>query len=421
MRLTHKDQKMTIAVIGAGNRAGEYLKAMEKYYQEMYEVVAVFEPKQVVREYYQKKYNLKEEQLFEGLKDFMKLDRLADVAIIATPDGLHYEVAIQAIEKGYDVILEKPIAMTLEQTIEIGEVGRRHPDQLVAVCHVLRHSPFMVKLKEIIDSKELGEIVDIQHNENIGYYHFAHSYVRGNWRNTDVAAPIIVAKSCHDMDIMLSFLNDKHCVRISSMGALSFFNHEHYKEGMAPRCSDCSVEKDCPFSALKIYSSGKIRSVVFDQTTSAKFLKELEVSPYGRCVFNSDNNVPDHQVTILEFEGGVHATFNMSAFSNKIHRSLKIMCQYGEIRATEIEQIIEVWKFGEEPKIVKVEQLGGGHGGADEGFIKGFMETYLKGKKFNSPLEMSIESHVMAFAAEASRQAKGESINISKFHKEHMK
>ena len=184
-------------------KAGEYLKAMEKYYQEMYEVVAVFEPKQVVREYYQKKYNLKEEQLFEGLKDFMKLDRLADVAIIATPDGSYtMKLRFKRLKKGYDVILEKPIAMTLEQTIEIGEVGRRHPDQLVAVCHVLRHSPFMVKLKEIIDSKELGEIVDIQHNENIGYYHFAHSYVHGNWRNTDVAAPIVVAKSCHDMDIM---------------------------------------------------------------------------------------------------------------------------------------------------------------------------------------------------------------------------
>ena len=419
MRQTDKQKRITIAVIGAGNRAGEYLKAMEKQYPNMYDVVAVCDPKLNNRKQYQIKYQLSDHQLYADYKLLFDQERLADVAIIATPDSEHFEPAIAAIKKGYDLILEKPISMTLEETIQLGEIAKAHPDQLVAVCHVMRHSTFMKKIKEIVDSKELGDIVDIQHNENIGYYHFAHSYVRGNWRNTNVAAPIIVAKSCHDMDILLYFLEDKHCKRISSMGELSFFNHEHYKEGMAPRCSDCSVEKECPFSALKIYSSGKIRSVVFDQSASDRFLSELNESPYGRCVFNSDNNVPDHQVTILEFEGGVHASFNMSGFTNKIHRSLKIMCQYGEIRATEIGRIIEVWKFGEEPYTIIPDTFEGGHGGADQAFINDFMETYLYDKPFNSELSMSIESHVMAFAAEASRQQKGEPIDVQAFGDSH--
>jgi len=286
---------------------------------------------------------------------------------------------------------------------------------------VLRHSLFFKKLKEIVDSKVLGNVVDIQHNENVGYFHFAHSYVRGNWRNTDIAAPFVVAKSCHDMDMMLYLLGNKHCQQLSSMGNLTFFNHDHYDpKVMAPRCSDCQIENQCPYSALQIYHSGKIRSVVFDNSSMENLKKDLSTSNYGRCVFACDNNVPDHQVTILEFEGGVHATFNLSAFTNKIHRSIKIMCEYGEIRGLETTKEIEITRFGsEEKEIIKTETLNGGHGGADTSFVKGFMDTYLYKKPFNSTLSMSIESHVMAFAAETSRLNGGEVVNINQYYQSH--
>jgi hypothetical protein len=418
MRLTRPQDKVSIVVIGAGNRSGEYLKAMEKYYHGKYEVVGVFDPNPDTRHTYKERYNLKENQLFEHYEKLNDFERLADVAIIGTPDNLHYGPAMIALEKGYDIILEKPISMTLEETIQIGELGKKHPNQIVAVCHVMRHSPWVRKIKEIVDSKVLGEIIDIQHNENIGYFHFAHSYVRGNWRNTDVAAPIIVAKSCHDMDLLLYLLNEKSCKRVASMGSLSFFNHDHYKEGMAPKCVNCSVEKDCPFSALKIYGEKKIKSIQFDTETKDLLREELEHSPYGRCVFLSDNNVPDHQVTILEFDGGVHATFNMSAFTNKIHRSIKIMCQYGEIRATEIGRVIEVTKFGEEPVTIIPDTFGGHHGGADEGFVQNFMKSYLENIPFDSTLDRSIQSHVMAFAAEASRLQDGMPIILDTYYQE---
>ncbi len=418
MRLTKQDEKITISIIGAGSRAGGYINALETYYSDKFTVVAIAEPKKNLQDYYRNKYNIKEEMIFDSYEDFVKMPRLSDVVIIATLDDMHYLPCIEAIKKGYDIILEKPISMSLPEIVEIGKLGEKHPDQLIAVCHVLRHSPFFRKLKEIIDAKTLGNVVDIQHNENIGYYHFAHSYVRGNWRNTDVAAPLVVAKSCHDMDILLYLLGDKHCKKLSSMGRLTFFNKNNYDEKlMAPRCAECQIEEKCPYSALKIYSSGKIRSVVFDNTSMDNLIKDLRTSNYGRCVFACDNNVADHQVSILEFEGGIHATFNISAFTDKIHRSLKIMCEYGEIRAIETTKEIEITRFGQENKeVIKVENLGGGHGGADIGFVMNFMDTYLYGKPFDSLLSMSIESHVMAFAAEESRINNGMVIDINEFH-----
>jgi hypothetical protein len=419
MRLTKPHEKITISVVGAGSRAGAYLNALERYYPGQFRVVAVAEPRKTQQELYREKYQIPEEMIFDGYEEFNKQPRLSDVVLIATLDDAHFQPTMAAIEKGYDMILEKPIAITLPEILAISKAGEEHPDQLIAICHVLRHSPFFRKIKEIIDHKYLGNVIDIQHNENVGYFHFAHSYVRGNWRNTEIAAPFVVAKSCHDFDILLYLLRDKHCRKVASMGSLTFFNHRHYDEKvMAPRCADCRIEDQCPYSALKIYGSKKIRSVVFDDSSVEALKRDLEKSNYGRCVFNCDNNVPDHQVTILEFDDGVHATFNLSAFTDRIHRSLKVMCEYGEIRAIETKKEIEITHFGRtEKEIIQIDPLEGGHGGADTGFIKSFMDTYLYGKKFDSTLAMSIESHVMAFAAEESRLRGGEMLDLNEYLK----
>ena len=418
MRMTNPQDLITVSIVGAGSRAGAYINALEANYHGKFKVVAIAEPRTERQKYFQEKYLIPNHLIFGGYEEFIKQPRLSDIVIIATLDDMHYVPVMDAIQKGYDIILEKPIAMSVEETVEIGEFGAMHSNQLIAVCHVLRHSPFFRKIKEIIDSKVLGNVIDIQHNENVGYYHFAHSYVRGNWRNTQISAPFIVAKSCHDLDILLYLLGDKHCKRIASMGSLTFFNQKNYRpDVMAPRCADCSIEKDCPYSALKIYSSGKIRSVVFDTSTEETLKKELQTSHYGRCVFACDNDVADHQVTIIEFEGGIHATFNLSAFTDKIHRSIKVMCEYGEIRGIETTKEIEITHFGtNEKRIITPQMLAGGHGGADTGFIINFMETYLNNKPFDSTLSMSIESHVMAYAAEESRLQNGKMIDVAKYH-----
>lgn len=418
MRMTNPQDLITISIVGAGSRAGAYINALEANYHGKFTVVAIAEPRLERQQYFKEKYNIPSNMIFGGYEEFIKMPRLSDVVIIATLDDMHYVPVMDAIKKGYDIILEKPISMSLEETVEIGEYGAKHPNQLIAVCHVLRHSPFFRKIKEIIDSKILGNVINIQHNENVGYYHFAHSYVRGNWRNTKISAPLIVAKSCHDLDILLYLLKDKQSKRIASFGSLTFFNHHNYQEDvMAPRCSDCKIEKTCPYSALQIYKSGKIRSVVFDQSSEEALIKDLSNSNYGRCVFACDNDVADHQVTIIEFDEGVHATFNLSAFTDKIHRSIKIMCEYGEIRGIETTKEIEITHFGKSEKtLITAQNLAGGHGGADTGFIKNFMDSYLNNTPFDSTLSMSIESHVMAFAAESSRLQNGQMIDIEKYH-----
>ncbi|MGI6714462.1 MAG: Gfo/Idh/MocA family protein [Bacilli bacterium] len=407
MRITKKDQPITIVVVGAGHRSDQYLEAINKFYPGKTKVVAIFEPNPRRIELFKQKYQV-EKVYPEGYTAFLEINkRIADIVIIGTNDDMHYLPAKHALLLGYDILLEKPICQQLDQVLELKDLQK--PNQFVAVCHVLRHSPFFVKIKEIIDSKVIGNIVNIQHNENIGFFHFAHSYVRGNWRNHEVAAPLIIAKSCHDLDILL-FLTGKRCVRLSSFGALSFFKHENYDEKtMAKLCPDCPRQNTCPYSAMRIYGAGAFDWFDLPHHTPELLAQALRQSPYGRCVFASDNDVVDHQVTIIEFTDGVTATFNLSAFTSHITRTLKIMGEYGEIRANSDFREIEVKVFGEPDRIVKVEtDFVGGHDGADEAMMTNFMEAYLNDRPFATTLKESIESHVMGFKAEESRLNNGE-------------
>ncbi len=395
---------VTLSIVGLGGRANAYLNALEEYYSGKYRLVAVAEPDLEKQKMVKDKYNIPTENIFADDIEFMKKDRLSDVVMITTQDKLHFREFAGLLAKGYDIILEKPIATTIEEVIKMKELASKYPNQLIAVCHVLRHSPLFTKIKEIIDTNELGKIITIQHNENIGYYHYVHSYVRGPWRNSEESSPLILAKSCHDLDILL-YLTNSHAKKIASFGTLTEFKKENFdEEKMADYCIDCKVEKECPFSALKIYSSQKIKSVVFDLSSVDKIRKYLGASQYGRCVYRCDNNVVDHQSTIIEFDGGITATFNISAFTSKINRTIKIMCQYGEIRACEKPYLIEVTNFKtEQTKQYEIETTATGHGGSDKKFIINFMEAYLNNGKFNSTLLSAVESHIMAFLAEKSR------------------
>lgn len=426
MRMSKPNEKITISIIGAGERTDCYLAALNKFYSNNFEIVAVADPDVKKREFYKEKYGVKDCYLFDGYESFIKnKERLSDIAIVATLDDMHYEPAIHVIEKDYDVILEKPIGFTIEETVAIGECAKKHPNSLVAVCHVLRYTPFFKTIKNILNRKDLGNIIDIQHNENVGYFHYAHSYVRGNWRNYDVASPFIVAKCCHDMDILLYLLGgDKRCLNISSMGTLSYFTSKNYNPNtMAKRCIDCPSEQTCPFSCIRIYKVPMIATIPLDCSSPEAIQKTFSTSPYGRCVFQCDNNVADHQVAIMNFEGGITASFNVSAFTKHTTRTIKIMCEHGEIRGDGYTNTIYVYKWINSEKDVEVikipeEELSGGHDGGDEGFIKNFMQTYLFNEPFDSKIGVSIESHVMAFAAEQSRINNGQSIDLSQYWEE---
>ena len=412
-----KQGRVTFSVVGLGGRASAYLSALQELYPNEHQVVAVADPDPAKQARARNDYGLQDNQIFDTDLDLMEQPRLSDVAIVATQDKLHLRDIRGLLAKGYDLILEKPVATTLEELQEIAAVSKSFPDQMVAVCHVLRHTVFFGEIRRILESGRFGPVVSIQHNENIGYYHFAHSYVRGPWNNSETSGPLTLTKSCHDMDILLYLLENTHCQQISSYGALSIFNRDHYDPAtMAPMCVDCPQNESCAFSAPKLYSSGKIKSVVFDLSSVDKVRENLGTSPYGRCVYHCDNNVGDHQSTAIQFDNGVTATFSLSAFSAKVNRSLKIMCQFGEIRAIEKPYLIETTDFRtDETTVTELDIHDRGHGGGDKAFVKDFMESYLHGVPFNSTLEHAIESHAMALLAEESRKDNGNAKSVSQW------
>ncbi len=403
------DGPITFSVIGLGGRGSVYLNALEESFKGNYTLAAIAEPAKLKQVWIKEKYNLPENRIFDTDEAFLEQERISDVVIVSTQDKLHKSEVIKLLDKGYDIILEKPISTNLDDVVEIYGHAKKHPRQIVVVCHVLRYTLFFNTIKNIIESREIGDVMTIAHNENIGYYHFAHSYVRGSWNNSAVSAPLIVTKSCHDMDILLYLLGGKHAKRVSSFGELSYFNKKNFDgDKMADYCVDCKVENDCPYSAMKIYRGNKIKSVVFDLSDMKKIRKNLGSSRFGRCVFHCDNNVVDHQSTIIEFDNGITAAFSLSAFTAKVNRTLKVTCERGEIRAAEKPYVVEVSNFltGETRKI-DLNITESGHGGGDKRFIADFMRAYQNGEMFASTLEQSIESHVMAFLAEKSRTEGG--------------
>lgn len=398
---------MKLALIGAGQRGLIYSR--HAYQSE--EIVAVIEPDAGRRKAAADEFQIPVGKQFENVDEFFQLGKICDAVIISSMDRDHYAQTMEALNIGYDILLEKPISPNPEECLRIqqkaNEKGRK-----VIVCHVLRYTNFFAEIKRIIDSGELGKIITIQHNENIGNFHMAHSFVRGNWRRGDLASPIIMQKSCHDMDI-LAWLVDSGAKRISSYGSLAYFKEENAPAGSAERCLDCKVAADCRFDAKKAYLPvrGQWPATVISADQSEEgLLQALQTSPYGRCVYRMDNNVCDHQVTLIEFKNGVTATFNLSGFTNNMHRTLKIMCEHGEIRGDDLSNIIEVTKFASnmaetsQQTVIRPAAVDGGHHGGDTGLMNDFLGN-LGRADFNSrsSIDMSVESHLMAYAAEEAR------------------
>lgn len=414
-------KKVSVAVIGAGAR-GMYAYApylLEN--PELGKIVAVAEPNEEKRNNFKNKYNIKEENTFTTWEGLLGTDKLADAIIIANSDEYHYGPAKIALKKGYHVLLEKPMSNKLEDVIKLGELAQKHSNQVFMICHVLRYTPFFSELKKIVDSKELGELVSIQHNENIGYWHFAHSYTRGNWRNSDETSPLILAKSCHDLDILL-WLTGKRCKYISSFGSLSHMREESFEENMASRCVDCKVETTCPYSAKKIYLKDELLKsslyAVHPNPTKANLKEAINTGPYGRCVYKCDNNVVDHMVSILEFEDNITATFNLCAFTKDCTRTIKLMFTHGEVGGNLQKNIIDVYKFGDNHhKVIYPKEVKSGHSGGDFKLMEDFVSAISGNKKeIKTSAINSVESHIVAFAAEYSR-LNHEVVDLGKFWK----
>jgi len=415
---------MKLALIGAGQRGMIY--AEYAYFKKGAEITAVVEPHDERRQIAAEKFNVKPENVFANIEDFYAKGKICDAIILATMDKQHFDHTMAALDVGYDILLEKPVSPDPKECVLISEKAKKLGKKII-VCHVLRYTRFFSKLKELIDSGELGRVVAIQHNENVGNFHIAHSFVRGNWRRKDETSPIIMQKSCHDMDI-LTWLVGSEAKKISSFGSLSHFKPECAPEGAAKRCLDCKVE-NCQYNAVKAYMPvrGGWPAVLLGSDQSEEgIMKALETSQYGRCVYHCDNDVCDNQVTIIEFKNGVNVAFTLSGFTNRMCRTIKIMCEYGEIRADDLTETIEVTRFNSNSvdetnqRVIRVEKVDGFHGGGDSLLMEDFIAN-LEGNSADSKtaIERSIESHIMAYAAEESRVT-GTVVDIDEFKKKLM-
>lgn len=421
-------KKVTIAVLGFGIRGEEAYAYYQLLRPEEMEVVAVADPRPERRELAMKKYGVKPENCFVSGEALLAQEKLADVLVIATQDKDHVCFALPALEKGYHLLLEKPISPNLDECIALREKAHQC-GRMVIVCHVLRYTQFYQKIHDLLRAGVIGEIQSLVATENVAYWHFAHSYVRGNWRRTDESSPVILAKSCHDMDI-IRWLVGKPCERVSSFGKLSWFKSENAPENCGTRCLDCAAKANCPYDAEKIYlenpKSG-YRSgcrqwpltVLTHDVSEAGLYEALKTGPYGRCVYHCDNDVADHQVVNMEFEGDTTATFNLSAFTQNCYRTMLVMGALGEIEGNLEENAVYVRRFGQPEEKIALDPVSdefAGHGGGDSRMMEYLCRLIREGdENALTSVDASVESHIMALAAEESRKNGGKAVTLKDF------
>ena len=415
-------------LIGAGLRGKAYTDFMT---DERFAVIAVADPLEARRNYIKETHGIKDDMCFETWQEMLDRPKFADVAIIATSDQGHYEPAIKALEQGYNLLLEKPVCPTASECADIANLAKEKGVKAL-VCHVLRYTPLFRKIKDMINEDKLGEIISIHHAEGVGHLHQSHSYVRGNWANTKQSSNMLLAKSCHDIDIIQWLIGEK-CTRVHSFGSLKHFTKENMPEGAPLRCTDgCPHADTCYYNAIKLYTGSDawdwFRNACakkFDPTDE-EVMEALRTTDYGKCVYQCDNDVVDHQVVNMEFANGAVASFNMSAFNWK-GRYIRIMGTKGEIHA-DFDEIKYFSYATREEYIIKPtdgsvdETLMGGHGGGDQGIVNVLYDYLANGYDGDllSEIGISVENHLTVFAAEESR-LNGTVVDVREFSKRYLK
>ena len=404
---------VTLIIAGGGGRGTTYASYAGTY-PEQAKVVGVAEPRDFYCQRLVHDHAIPAKNVYTDWKDLAARPKFADAVVIATQDAMHVEPAIAFAAKGYDILLEKPMAPDLKGCQAIYEAVQGKPI-IFAVCHVMRYTTYTKALKKLLDGGAVGEIVSLQHLEPVGYWHQAHSFVRGNWSNEKVSSFMLLTKSCHDMD-WIRYIIGSPCKSVSSFGNLKHFRKDQKpaQAGEAKRCLDCDYEPNCPYSAKKIYigrllagDTGWPVDVVSYDTSLAALTEALRTGPYGRCVYECDNDVVDHQVVNMLFEGGQTAVFTMTAFNQAAHRKTRIFGTLGEIEGDG--EVIKVFDFlTDKTRIIDTRQEAAlsGHGGGDEGLMAAFVQAVAsRDPRFVlSGPEVSLESHKIDFLAEQARR-----------------
>jgi len=419
---------VTFAILACGSRGEGFARWIEEHPGQA-TVVAVADPVRERRDRVGDRHGVPAELRFNDWESLLSRPRLADAAINTTMDRLHAASALRALELGYDMLLEKPMAVTLADCVAIDAARRRH-GRIVNVCHSLRYHPCYARVKELIDGGAVGRVISIDQLEGVDPRHQSHSFVRGNWGNEARSTFMLLAKSCHDVD-MLCYLAGSDCQRVSSFGSLGHFTRDNKPAGAPERCLDgCPVSDQCPYNAVALYAAGKgyARFLGLQHQSPGQRMEFLRTSNYGRCVYDLDNDVVDHQVAAFEFAGGATATFTMTAFA-PAGRKLRVHGTHGFIRADIEPNAIELHRFWgtgcsqepasdaenpyesvesvyNKPQCIEVPQVEGGHGGGDANVMRSLVQAIRTRdpRLVLTGTAESLRTHAVAFAAELARR-----------------
>lgn len=404
-------KKASVIIIGGGGRGSIYSGHLRTL-SDRAEVVAIAEPRDFFRDRIAQTHHIPPENQFRDWHELLNRPKFADAVIITTQDRMHLEPAIAFARLKYDILIEKPLAPTLEECRDLIAAVENN-GIIMSVCHVLRYTNFTRKLKELITGGKIGTVMSVQHLEPVGHWRFAHSYVRGNWRKEENSSSVLLAKSIHDLD-WIRYIVDSAPKQVSSFGSLMFFKKENQPGGAADRCLECALEPQCPYSAPRFYldriRSGNIGAYVESvagEATEENVLRQLRNGPYGRCVFACDNDVADHQVVNIEFDNGATAVFTLAGCS-----------RYGDRRTTVFGSLGELYGDGETLRCYsyltgKTEEVAipppavpDHHGGGDYNLVRTFIDAVLtrSTSEIVTGPEISLETHYLVFAAEIARK-----------------
>lgn len=468
--MSHKTASpVTAVLIGAGLRGREVYGQYAKEHPTNLKFVAVADPNKDRRGLFGHTHNIPDTLAFSTWEDLFdsRIGKLADAAFICTQDSLHFHPAMKALDMGYNLVLEKPISPSLDECQQLAAAVKKS-GLIVQVCHVLRFTKFWQTVKHLVDSGSIGRIVHYDHSENVSYWHFGHSYVRGHYKNAAASSPVILAKSCHDLDLMYWVIGEK-ALKVQSTGDLSFYRPENAPPGSPERCTDgCPEAEECPWYAPRLYVTAEpllriglhapsaltrlgarlavnhrnvikflsrfnrsLRSIVeWDRFPSTVItsdlsaegkLKALREGPFGKCIFKCSNDVLDHQVTTYTFPGGTTGTLTLHGVSDLEGRELRIFGTKGSIRGyfryNGEEITVTDFRHSKTETVYRAGLSMGGHGGGDFGLMDSFtgvMQGKLSPVEAGADVNNAMEAHYMAFAAEAARQT-GRTLDMAEY------